>query len=104
MSIGAIKGVEIGAGFNAAAMTGFENNDFYKDEDGHVNKATNHAGGMTGGISDGSEITIRAAVKPTPSIHLEQKLRIVVASLLTSSLAGVMTPLLSHVRSLLLKI
>lgn len=73
MSIGAIKGVEIGAGFNAASMTGFENNDFYKDDDGHVNKATNHAGGMTGGISDGSEITVRAAVKPTPSIHLEQK-------------------------------
>lgn len=73
MSIGAIKGVEIGAGFSAASMTGFENNDFYEMLDDKASKITNHAGGMTGGISDGSRITIRAAVKPTPSIHMNQQ-------------------------------
>jgi chorismate synthase len=73
MSIGAIKGVEIGAGFGATKMTGYENNDFYKDDHGHIVKESNNAGGMTGGISDGSEIIIRAGVKATPSIHLEQK-------------------------------
>lgn len=73
MSIGAIKGVEIGAGFEAASMTGFENNDFYEMLDGKATKVTNHAGGMTGGISDGSRITVRAAVKGTPSIHMTQQ-------------------------------
>ena len=73
MSIGAIKGVEIGAGFEATKMTGFENNDFYQDQDGTIAKETNHAGGITGGISDGSPLLIRAGVKATPSIHLEQK-------------------------------
>jgi chorismate synthase len=73
MSIGAIKGVEIGAGFNASTFTGFENNDFYEQVNGVTSKITNHAGGMTGGISDGSTITLRAAVKPTPSIHMTQQ-------------------------------
>jgi len=73
MSIGAIKGVEIGAGFEAATMTGFENNDFYQIENGKAVKVTNHAGGMTGGVSDGSTITLRAAVKATPSIHMTQQ-------------------------------
>lgn len=73
MSIGAIKGVEIGVGFAAAKMTGFENNDFYETVDGKAVKSTNNAGGMTGGISDGSTITIRAAVKATPSIHMTQQ-------------------------------
>jgi len=73
MSIGAIKGVEIGAGFAAAKMTGYENNDFYESLDGKATKVTNHAGGITGGISDGSTITVRAAVKATPSIHMIQQ-------------------------------
>ncbi len=73
MSIGAIKGIEIGAGFDAATMTGHTNNDFFKTTDKGPQKITNHAGGMTGGISDGSPIVLRAAVKPTPSIHLEQQ-------------------------------
>lgn len=72
MSIGSIKGVEIGAGFAAAKMTGFENNDFYTILDGEIIKESNNAGGMTGGISDGSQLVIRAAVKPTPSIHKTQ--------------------------------
>lgn len=74
LSIGAVKGFEIGDGFAAARATGLANNDaFYYDETGKVCKKTNHAGGILGGISDGSEIIFRAAVKPTPSIHASQE-------------------------------
>lgn len=72
-SIGAVKGFEIGDGFKAARALGSENNDpFYMEEDGSVKKRTNHAGGILGGISDGSEIVLRAAFKPTPSISRQQ--------------------------------
>ncbi len=68
MSIGAVKGFEMGDGFAAARQRGSVNNDeFYMDGD-TVKKRTNHAGGVLGGISDGSDIVFRAAVKPTPSI------------------------------------
>lgn len=74
MSIGAVKGVEIGDGFAAAGRFGSENNDaFAMDSAGNVTKKTNHAGGILGGISDGSDIVLRAAVKPTPSIAREQQ-------------------------------
>lgn len=73
MSIGAVKGVEIGAGFNAAAMNGSDNNDSFVINDGHVNKETNNAGGILGGMSDGDTIVLRAAFKPTPSIASTQK-------------------------------
>lgn len=74
MSIGAIKGVEIGDGFEAARSFGSQNNDsFQADSSGRVTKKTNHAGGILGGISDGSDIVIRAAVKPTPSISRSQQ-------------------------------
>ena len=73
MSVGAVKGVEIGAGFAVADMFGSEDNDsFLYDEDGKLCKASNNAGGILGGISDGSDIIIRAAVKPTPSIARTQ--------------------------------
>ncbi len=73
MSIGAVKGVEIGDGFRAAAGTGMENNDgFYYDAEGSIQKSSNHAGGISGGISDGSAILLRAAIKPTPSISRTQ--------------------------------
>lgn len=69
MSVGAVKGVEIGAGFAAAQTTGSMNNDeFTMGADGTVRKKTNCSGGVLGGISDGSDIVIRAAFKPTPSI------------------------------------
>ncbi|MBP3543004.1 MAG: chorismate synthase [Lachnospiraceae bacterium] len=69
MSIGAVKGFEIGDGFAVADSFGSVNNDeFYYDEDGNIKKHTNHGGGIYGGISDGSEIVFRAAIKPTPSI------------------------------------
>jgi len=73
MSIGAIKSVEIGAGVAVAGRKGFDNNDFaHYDEDGTIIKETNNGGGIYGGMSDGSPIIIRAAVKPTASIHIEQ--------------------------------
>ncbi len=68
-SIGAVKGFEIGDGFDVAAATGLSNNDaFVMNEDGTVGKATNHSGGTLGGISDGAPLVFRAAFKPTPSI------------------------------------
>lgn len=73
-SIGAVKGFEIGDGFLAAKAKGSENNDaFYYDENKNVCKKTNHAGGILGGMSDGSEIVFRTAVKPTPSIFSNQE-------------------------------
>lgn len=78
-SIGAVKGFEIGSGFSCASMTGSAHNDsFYTDAadtgaDASVSKKSNHAGGILGGISDGSDIVFRAAFKPTPSITLPQE-------------------------------
>lgn len=72
MSIGAVKGVEIGDGFQAARSRGSINNDSFFSQQGEVYKRTNHAGGTLGGLSDGSRIILRAAVKPTPSISQEQ--------------------------------
>lgn len=68
MSIGAVKGVEIGDGFKAALSTGSRNNDPFFAEDGHIRKKSNHAGGSLGGMSDGSRLILRAAIKPTSSI------------------------------------
>ena len=74
LSIGAVKGIEFGNGFEAASLSGSQNNDFYRyTEDGSLKKLTNNAGGITGGISDGFPIILRAAFKPTPSIHKRQK-------------------------------
>ena len=68
MSIGATKGIEIGDGFMVAETTGSENNDEFYNDNGHIAKRTNHSGGVLGGISDGSDIIFRTAIKPTPSI------------------------------------
>lgn len=74
MSIGAVKGVEIGDGFAVAGAFGSDNNDsFCKGQDGKIAKTTNHAGGILGGMSDGSNIILRAAIKPTPSIARQQQ-------------------------------
>ena len=74
LSIGAIKGIEFGSGFDAARRTGSVNNDpFIADEEGKITKVSNSAGGVLGGMSDGSEIIFRAAVKPTSSIGQTQK-------------------------------
>lgn len=74
LSIGAVKGFEIGDGFDAAASIGSENNDAFRmDAEGKISKATNHSGGVLGGISDGSDVVLRAAFKPTPSIAKVQE-------------------------------
>ncbi len=73
MSIGSVKAVEIGDGFASSVSTGSTNNDPFTAQDNHVFKTTNHSGGILGGMSDGSQIILRAAVKPTPSISREQK-------------------------------
>ncbi|HZD24918.1 MAG TPA: chorismate synthase [Alphaproteobacteria bacterium] len=68
MSINAVKGVEIGDGFAAAALSGEDNADEMAMRDGRPQFASNHAGGILGGISTGQEIVVRFAVKPTSSI------------------------------------
>lgn len=75
MSIGAVKGVEIGDGFAAAVSTGSYNNDSFRSsqDSDKIQKVTNHSGGTLGGMSDGSPIILRAAVKPTPSISRTQQ-------------------------------
>lgn len=72
MSIGAVKGFEIGDGFAVAKSSGKENNDPFVTDGTTVSKTSNHAGGILGGMSDGSRIILRAAIKPTPSIASEQ--------------------------------
>lgn len=73
MSIGAVKGFEIGDGFGVSALRGSEDNDGFAFVNDKVTKTSNHAGGILGGISDGSEIILRAAIKATPSIMKPQK-------------------------------
>lgn len=73
LSIGAVKGFEIGDGFWASKLLGSENNDAFRMVNGKVTKETNHSGGTLGGISDGSTLLFRAAIKPTPSISSSQK-------------------------------
>ena len=70
--IPAVKGVEFGSGFAGCALRGSEYNDAIIPAENGVRTRTNHCGGILGGISDGSDIIFRAAVKPTPSISMEQ--------------------------------
>ena len=72
-SIGAVKGFEIGDGFAATKACGSENNDEFRMDGDKIVKETNHAGGVLGGISDGSDVVFRAAFKPTPSIAKSQE-------------------------------
>ena len=68
MSINAVKGVEIGDGFDAAGLSGEDNADEMSMGDGALRFGSNHAGGILGGISTGQAVTARFAVKPTSSI------------------------------------
>ncbi|OKH27538.1 chorismate synthase [Calothrix sp. HK-06] len=74
MSLPASKGFEIGSGFGGTLLTGFEHNDeFYIDENGNTRTVTNRSGGIQGGISNGENIIINVAFKPTATIRKEQK-------------------------------
>lgn len=73
LSIPAVKGVEIGMGFDAVTMRGRDHNDGFYMEDGRVRTISNNSGGMLGGISNGEQIVARVAVKPTSSVAQEQQ-------------------------------
>lgn len=73
LSIGAVKGFEIGDGFASAYAKGSENNDAFTTMNGITTKKSNHAGGTLGGMSDGAPLVFRVAIKPTPSIAREQE-------------------------------
>jgi chorismate synthase len=73
MSIGAVKAFEVGDGINVATSNGSTNNDSFRMDNDNIIKATNHAGGILGGMSDGSDIILRAYFKPTPSIFQKQQ-------------------------------
>ena len=68
MNIGAVKGVEIGLGFDVAKYSGYEINDEYEINNDKITTKTNNSGGIIGGMSNGMPIISRIAVKPTPSI------------------------------------
>ena len=72
LSIGAVRGIEFGAGFEAARMLGSRHNDRFYMDGKKVRTRTNYAGGILGGISNGEDIVLRVAVKPTSSIAQEQ--------------------------------
>ena len=72
MSIGAVTGLEIGAGFEASRVTGIEWNDQPYIKDGRVRFRTNRCGGFLGGMSNGEDIVVRISVKPTPTLSIEQ--------------------------------
>lgn len=69
-SVPAVKGVEFGSGFEGVKLRGSERNDCFVDGEGHT--ATNNEGGINGGITNGNDLVVRAAIKPTPSIAREQ--------------------------------
>jgi chorismate synthase len=73
LGIGAVKGVEVGAGFSVKDMTGSQNNDEMRSENGKVVFLSNNAGGITGGLTTGEPIVARLTIKPTPTIDKQQK-------------------------------
>lgn len=74
MSIGGVKGIEFGAGFEHSRMKGSESNDtpYFDETSGRIRFRSNNSGGLLGGISNGEEIRVRVAVKPTPTIMIDQ--------------------------------
>jgi chorismate synthase len=73
LGIGAVKGVEVGAGFAVKDMTGSQNNDQMRAQNGKVTYLSNNAGGITGGLTTGQPIVVRLTVKPTPTIDKPQR-------------------------------
>jgi chorismate synthase len=72
-SVPAVKGIEFGDGFRLASMRGSEANDALYAENGRISARTNHNGGILGGITNGMPLTVKVAIKPTPSISLPQE-------------------------------
>ena len=72
-AIPAVRGVAFGEGFGAAKLRGSQHNDPYVVENGQIRTATNHAGGLVGGMTTGMPLLVRAAFKPTPSIGVAQR-------------------------------
>ena len=70
--IPAVKGIEFGAGFASASLRGSQNNDPFVTDGSRVRTRTNNAGGILGGMTSGMPLIFRAAIKPTPSIAIEQ--------------------------------
>ena len=73
LSINAVKGFEYGEGFDGVTARGSEQNDLFRQENGSITTATNHSGGIQGGISNGQEIYFRIAFKPVATLLKEQK-------------------------------
>ncbi|MDY6205488.1 MAG: chorismate synthase [Prevotella sp.] len=73
LSINAVKGFEYGEGFNSSRMYGSELNDIFVNKNGNIATATNHSGGIQGGISNGEDIYFRVALKPVPTIIRQQE-------------------------------
>jgi chorismate synthase len=73
LGIGAVKGIEVGAGFTVKDMTGSQNNDQMQAQNGKVAFLSNNAGGITGGLATGQPIVVRLTVKPTPTIDKPQR-------------------------------
>ncbi len=71
-AIPAVKGVEFGAGFGLAEMTGSQANDPFRMEENQVVTGSNHSGGINGGITNGMPVVFRCAIRPTPTISREQ--------------------------------
>ncbi len=69
-AVPAVKGIEFGSGFEGVKLRGSERNDCFVDGEGHT--ATNNEGGINGGITNGNDVVVRVAIKPTPSISREQ--------------------------------
>ena len=73
LSINAVKGFEYGEGFDGVTARGSEQNDLFRQENGNITTATNHSGGIQGGISNGQDIYFRIAFKPVATLLKEQK-------------------------------
>ncbi len=72
LSINAVKGFDIGDGFDGVGLTGSQMNDEFYNDNGHIRTRTNHSGGIQGGISNGEDIVFRVLFKPVPTILREQ--------------------------------
>ena len=72
LSINAVKGFDIGDGFDGVGLTGSQMNDEFYNDNGRIRTRTNHSGGIQGGISNGEDIVFRVLFKPVPTILREQ--------------------------------